>query len=49
MQTSADDQDTFGKWVVRGIAIAIGFLIVEIPLALIVWWWLNHQLSKLGL
>ena len=41
--------DAFGKWVVRGIAIGIGLLIVEIPLALIAVWWLNHQLSKVGL
>ena len=45
----ADDQDAFSKWVVRGIAIAIGFLIVEIPLVLIAIWWLNQQLSKLEL
>ena len=42
------EPDTFGKWVVRGIAIAIGFLIVEIPLVVIAMWWLNHQLSKVG-
>ncbi|MDE2785332.1 MAG: hypothetical protein OXL37_01570 [Chloroflexota bacterium] len=43
-----EDSDSFGKWIVRGIAIGIGLLIVEIPLALIVMWWLNHQLSKIG-
>lgn len=45
---SADDQDAFGKWVMRGIAIGIGLLIVQIPLALIAMAWMNHQLSKLG-
>ena len=44
----ADDQDRFSKWVKRGIAIAIGFLIVQIPLALLAMWWFNHQLNKVG-
>lgn len=44
-----DDPDSFGKWVVRGIAIGIGLLIVEIPLALIAIWWVNHQFSKIRL
>ena len=43
-----ENPDSFGKWVVRGIAIGIGLLIVEIPLALIAMWWVNHQLSKIG-
>ena len=47
--SSHDDPDSFGKWVVRGIAIGIGLLIVEIPLALIAAWWLSNQLSKVGL
>ena len=42
------EPDTFGKWVVRGIAIAIGFLIVEIPLAVIALWWVNNKLSTIG-
>ena len=47
--SSHDDPDSFGKWVVRGIAIGIGLLIVEIPVALIAAWWLSNQLSKVGL
>ena len=41
------EPDTFGKWVVRGIAIAIGFLIVNIPLAVIAIWWVSNQLSAI--
>jgi hypothetical protein len=48
VRVPADDQDAFGKWVVRGIAIAIGFFIVEIPLVLIAMWWLDRELSKIG-
>ena len=43
-----ENPDSFGKWVVRGIAIGVGFLIVQIPLALLAMWWLNHQLNKVG-
>ena len=30
-----DNSDSFGKWIVRGIAIGIGLLVVEVPLVLI--------------
>ena len=44
----AHNPDAFSKWVVRGIAIAVGFLIVEIPFAIIAMLWLNHRLSEIG-
>ena len=36
-----DNSDSFGKWIVRGIAIGIGLVIVEIPVVLIAIWLLD--------
>ena len=44
----ANNQDAFGKWVMRGIAIGIGLVIVQIPLALIAMAGVNYQLSRIG-